>query len=39
MGDVNKMQKIPLLVNDSDRAKQYEVDVDNVDYSKYFKIK
>lgn len=39
MGDVNKMQKIPLLVNDSDRAKQYEVDVDIIDYSKYFKIK
>jgi hypothetical protein len=39
MGDVSKMQQIPLLVNDSDRAKQYEVDVDNIDYSKYFKVK
>jgi hypothetical protein len=39
MGDVSKMQKIPLLVNDSDRAKQYEVDEDNIDYSKYFKVK
>ncbi len=37
MGDVTKMRNIPLLVNDSDKAKQYEVDVDKIDYSEYFK--
>lgn len=39
MCEVKKMRNIPLLVNYSDTEKTYEVDFDNIDYSKYFKIK
>ena len=39
MCEVKKMRNIPILINYSDTEKAYEVDVDNIDYSKYFKIK
>ena len=37
MCEVKKNRDITLFVNYSDTEKTYEVDFDNIDYSKYFK--